>query len=264
MIMNKLFLGIDVGSVTTKSVIISADRVQLGSGIIPTGVSVINAVAQVTALASNKAGISKDSIQTTVATGYGRNMVSFADVQVTEITCHARGAFEKVRQALTLIDLGGQDSKAISIAASGKVNQFVMNDRCAAGTGRFLEVMARILDTDLENMAKMAITASHRATINNMCTVFAESEVVGLIAQGANREDIAQGLCWSIAERISGMAKKVGIDGLVYLSGGVAQNPAVVSALTVLLGKPVQVIDEPQLNGAFGAALIAAESNKTT
>jgi (R)-2-hydroxyacyl-CoA dehydratese activating ATPase len=258
--MNKLFLGIDVGSVTTKAVVINDARVPVGSGIIPTGVSVVNAAVQATESAINKAGVSIDSIQTTVATGYGRNMVSIADKQITEITCHARGAFETVRQASTLIDLGGQDSKAISISSTGKVNQFVMNDRCAAGTGRFLEVMARILETDLDHMAKIAMNASHRATINNMCTVFAESEVVGLIAQGANREDIAQGLCWSVAERISGMAKKVGTQGLVYLSGGVAQNPAVVAALSTLLGKPVKVIESPQLNGAFGAALLAAES----
>jgi (R)-2-hydroxyacyl-CoA dehydratese activating ATPase len=258
--MTKFFLGIDVGSVTTKAVIIDTTRVPVGNAIVPTGVSVVNAVAQVTESALHKAGISNGSIQTTVATGYGRNMVSIADKQITEITCHARGAFEKVWQSLTLIDLGGQDSKAISINNTGKVIQFVMNDRCAAGTGRFLEVMARILETDLDHMAKMAMNAAHRATINNMCTVFAESEVVGLIAQGANREDIGQGLCWSVAERISGMAKKVGVNGLIYLSGGVAQNPAVVAALSTLLEKPVKVIESPQLNGAFGAALLAAES----
>lgn len=258
--MHQYFLGIDVGSVTTKAVVIDATHVPVGKGMIPTGFSVANAVKQVTDLALNQAGLSLDSIRTTVATGYGRNMVSIADNQITEITCHARGAFEKVRQSLTLIDLGGQDSKAISISDIGKVNQFVMNDRCAAGTGRFLEVMSRILETDLDTMAKMAIHSALRATINNMCTVFAESEVIGLIAQGTNREAIAKGLCWSVAERVSTMAKKVGTQGLVYLSGGVAQNPAVVNALTALLNKPVQVIESPQLNGAYGAALLASES----
>ncbi|MFB3895465.1 MAG: acyl-CoA dehydratase activase [bacterium] len=258
--MPQYFLGIDVGSVTTKAVIINTDHVPVGSSMVPTGFSVVTAAEQVTRLALDHARIANDSISKTIATGYGRNLVPSANAQITEITCHARGAFEKVRQPLTLIDLGGQDSKAISISDIGKVNQFIMNDRCAAGTGRFLEVMSRILETDLDHMAKMAMNMAPHATINNMCTVFAESEVVGLIAQGANREAIAKGLCWSVAERVSAMAKKVGINGLTYISGGVARNQAVVDALTTLLDKPVQIIDSPQLNGAYGAALLASES----
>lgn len=254
--MELYFAGIDVGSITTKAVIISDKKRIVGSAILPTGFSASKSAIDVLNLAREKAGIENMAISRIVATGYGRNLVSSADRKVTEITCHARGAFERIGTALTLIDIGGQDSKVIAITSSGKVDKFIMNERCAAGTGRFLEVMARALETDLENMSKMALNANSRSHINSLCTVFAETEVIGLIAKGADRDEIASGICWSVAERIAGMAKKVGINDLVYISGGVAYNEAVINALKKQLDKDVKMIDEPQLNGAYGAALI--------
>jgi predicted CoA-substrate-specific enzyme activase len=257
--MSSYFAGIDIGSMTTKVAIISDGKKIVGSSILPTGFSASKSAEEAINHAKEKAGIKNGSISRMVATGYGRNLVSLADEKVTEITCHARGAFERIGSALTLIDIGGQDSKAIAITSSGKVDKFIMNERCAAGTGRFLEVMARALETDLDNLSAMALNSSSRSQINSLCTVFAETEVIGLIARGADRDEIASGLCWSVAERIVGMAKKVGINDLVYISGGVAYNNAVISAIGKQLEKNVQMIEEPQLNGAYGASLIAMQ-----
>lgn len=257
--MKLYFAGIDIGSMTTKVAIISEEKKVVGSAILPTGFSASKSAEEAISQALKVVSLNSESIKRMVATGYGRNLLSIADDKITEITCHAQGAFERIGSALTLIDIGGQDSKAIAITSSGKVDKFIMNERCAAGTGRFLEVMARTLETDLENMSAMALNATSRSQINSLCTVFAETEVIGLIARGANRDEIANGLCWSVAERIVSMAKKVGISDLVFISGGVAYNKAVVSALAKQFGKVVQMIDEPQLNGAFGAALIALQ-----
>ncbi len=255
------YAGIDAGSATTKVVIISDEKKIVGTAILPTGFSVTKSAEETIIKAKEKAFLENGSISRIVATGYGRNLIARADEKVTEITCHALGAYEKVRSAMTLIDIGGQDSKAIMINSSGKVDKFIMNERCAAGTGRFLEVMAHALETDLENMSEMALNAISRAQINSMCTVFAETEVIGLIAQGADRGEIAKGLSWSVAERIVSMVKKVGISDLVYISGGVAYNKSIVFAVSKQLGKEVKVIDEPQLNGAYGAALFALKSS---
>jgi predicted CoA-substrate-specific enzyme activase len=257
--MGSYFVGIDIGSMTTKVTIISDEKKILGRAIVSTGFSASKSAEEALDQAMKLASLKSSAINRMVATGYGRNLISSADEKITEITCHAQGAFERIGSALTLIDIGGQDSKAIAINSSGKVDKFIMNERCAAGTGRFLEVMARALETDLENMSAMALKAPSRSNINSMCTVFAETEVIGLIARGAKRDEIASGLCWSVAERIASMAKKVGINELVFVSGGVAYNEAVISALSVQLGKNVQMITEPQLNGAFGAALIALQ-----
>lgn len=255
----RYFAGIDVGSTTTKAVVITSKRALLGKAVVPTGISAGRAVDKALAQALEEASIERGSIRRLVATGYGRNLVNFADERITEITCHARGAFEKLQSELTLIDIGGQDCKAIAIGSQGRVKSFQMNDRCAAGTGRFLEVLARVLETDVENLSAMALAATRRVNINNMCTVFAESEVVSFIAQETPPEDIACGLCWSVAERVGGMAKKVGLGDDIFISGGVAYNSAIVTALGKQLGRTVQVIEEPQLNGAYGAAIIAGE-----
>ncbi len=258
--MPSYFAGIDIGSMTTKVVIISDEKRIVGSSILPTGFSALRSAEEAINQAKEKASIKIGSISQMVATGYGRNLATMADERVTEITCHARGAFERIGCALILIDIGGQDSKVISITSTGKVDKFIMNERCAAGTGRFLEVMARALETDLDNMSIMALNASSRSKINSLCTVFAETEVIGLIARGVNRDEIASGICWSVAERISGMAKKMGFSDRVYISGGVAYNNAVISAISKQLGTDARMIDEPQLNGAYGAALIAMQT----
>jgi predicted CoA-substrate-specific enzyme activase len=251
------YAGIDVGSTTTKAVVVDGDGGILGRALAPTGVSGAGAAATVLDRTLMEAGAVRDNLRSVVATGYGRELVPFADSRVTEITCHARGAFARIGRELTLIDIGGQDTKAVSVTGSGKVERFLMNDRCAAGTGRFLEVMARVLETDLSHLAALAIEAEKGVKISSMCTVFAESEVVSLLSRGTPRGEIARGLHRGVAERVGGMARKVGLRGEVYLSGGVALNPAVAAALGEVLGREVAVIPEPQLNGACGAALVA-------
>jgi len=253
------YAGIDVGSATTKAVVVDGDGGILGRALSPTGVSGAEVAGTVLDRALAEAGATRGDLRSVVATGYGRELVPFADSRVTEITCHARGAFARIGQELTLIDIGGQDTKAVAVGPSGKVERFLMNDRCAAGTGRFLEVMARALETDLAHLAALSLEAERGVKISSMCTVFAESEVVSLLARGTPRGEIARGLHRGVAERAGGLAKKVGLRGEVYLSGGVAFNPAVAAALGEFLNLVVRVIPEPQLNGAYGAALIALD-----
>jgi predicted CoA-substrate-specific enzyme activase len=253
------YAGIDVGSTTTKAAVVDGGGEMLGRALVPTGISGAGAAGTVLDRALTEAGALRGDLRFVVATGYGRELVPFADSWVTEITCHARGAFAHVGGAFTLVDIGGQDTKAVAVDASGKVERFLMNDRCAAGTGRFLEVMARALETDLARLATLALEAGKGVKISSMCTVFAESEVVSLLARGTPRGEIARGLHRGVAERVGGLAKRVGLRGEVYLSGGVAFNPAVVASLGEFLGREVTVIAEPQLNGAYGAALAALD-----
>ena len=194
-----------------------------------------------------------------VATGYGRIAVPFASKKVTEITCHARGAYHLFPQTRTVIDIGGQDSKVIRLGKDGRVVDFVMNDKCAAGTGRFLEVMARALEVSLEDMGRLSDLARERLTISSMCTVFAESEVVSLIAEGHPKEDIIRGLHDAVSERVAGMAERVGLENGVTMTGGVAKNAGVVRSLEERLGVKISRPEEPQIVGALGAALIAAD-----
>ena len=258
--MDTLSAGIDVGSVTTKAVIADGDGTVLGKAILPTGISGEEAAREALGRAMQAASLPDSAISYTIATGYGRNLVSFADKQLTEITCHARGAFEHLKSSLTLIDIGGQDCKAMAIDTRGKVERFIMNDRCAAGTGRFLEVMARVLETDVAHMSRLALESKRPVVINNMCTVFAESEVVSLLARQTPREEIAAGLIRGIGERVGAMLRKISrADKDVYISGGVALNAAIVVALGDYLGCEVQVLPEPQFTGAYGAALLASK-----
>jgi len=195
-----------------------------------------------------------------VSTGYGRNSVDFADKAITEITCHAAGAYFQDPAVRSVIDIGGQDSKAISMDDAGRVNDFVMNDKCAAGTGRFLEVMARALEVDLDAFGEMSLKADTPAAISSLCTVFAESEVISLIARGEKRENIIAGIHESIGSRVLAMAKRVGVTEPVMMTGGVAKNIGVVKALENRAGVSIKVSPNAQINGAIGAALLAANS----
>jgi predicted CoA-substrate-specific enzyme activase len=194
-----------------------------------------------------------------VATGYGRTAVGFADKKVTEITCHARGVSHLMPEARTVIDIGGQDSKAMRVDGEGRVTDFVMNDKCAAGTGRFLEVMARALELPLDDLGSLSLASRNPCLISNLCTVFAESEVVFLRGEGRAREDIAAGIHAAIASRVAVMVSQMGLEETVVLTGGVARNRGVVRALRDDLQLTVRVPEHPQLTGALGAALIAAE-----
>jgi predicted CoA-substrate-specific enzyme activase len=196
-----------------------------------------------------------------IATGYGRNLfeISFDAPTVTEIKAHARGARAFFPNVQTVLDIGGQDSKAIALFENGKVKKFEMNDRCAAGTGKFLEVMATALGFTIDAFGREALMAAQDIAISSMCTVFAESEVTSLIAKGRDRRQIARGLHASVIRRAAGMINRVSSEGDIVFTGGVAKNPCMCALLSERLGRKVLVPDDPQLVGALGAALLAAE-----
>ncbi|MEW6274671.1 MAG: acyl-CoA dehydratase activase [Bacillota bacterium] len=250
--------GIDVGSTTTKAVVL-VDGEWRGEALLLTGTNNRASAEEALAKALARAGVPGEKVARIVATGYGRANIPFAHKQVTEISCHGRGAHASLPQVRTVIDVGGQDSKVIRLDEHGRVVDFVMNDKCAAGTGRFLEVMARALETDLREMVTLARKARAAVSISSTCTVFAESEVISHLAQGRPRDEIIRGLFEAVVDRLEGMARRVGIAPEVAMTGGVALNGAIVEILSRHLGQAVHVPGKPQLMGAYGAALIAAE-----
>jgi predicted CoA-substrate-specific enzyme activase len=250
-----LYGGIDVGSLATKSVIVGDDGRAAARAVLPTGVSGAAAARKAYDAALAALGAAACDVGRVVGTGYGRARVPFADRAVTEIMCHARGAYELAGGLITVVDVGGQDVKAIRVGDSGGVAEFAMNDRCAAGTGRFLEIMARALEMDLVELAAIDPGRPDAAKVNNMCTVFAESEVVGLLHEGIEPAAIGAGILRAVADRISSMALRLG--GPYVLSGGVALNGGFARALGASLGAAVDVLPEPQFVGALGAALLA-------
>jgi len=255
------YAGVDVGAVTGKVVILGEDGEIVGFSIVPTGASGRRAAEVALEKALEKAGLGRDLVGQVVATGYGRASVDYAGRRVTEITCHARGAHHLYPQVRTVIDVGGQDSKVIVVGPKGRVLDFLMNDKCAAGTGRFLEVMAGALELDVEELGEVGLRARRPVSISSTCTVFAESEVVGLVSEGAAREDIVAGLHKAIARRIGAMAARVGFAPPVVMTGGVAKNRGAVKALEERLGTSLIIPEEPQIVGALGAALLAREGD---
>ncbi len=252
-----IIAGIDSGSRAIKVVLWDGDNQKiLAIAVADQGLDPTRRAQDALAVACDQAEIRSDAIATVVATGYGRDQVDFADRRITEITCHARGVAHLAPQARTIIDIGGQDSKVIHIEAGGRVRDFSMNDRCAAGTGRFLEVVARNLETPLMELGALAAQSQTPAPINSMCVVFAETEIIGLLASGTARIDIVAGVQKSIADRVAAMAGRHVTDP-VYFAGGVAQIPGMAEALSQALTHPVQVARHPQLTGALGAALLA-------
>lgn len=253
-----LTMGIDIGSISAKAAVMD-NTVVLGSKVILTGYNSRKAGVSVYQALLSELDIAEDAVERIVATGYGRNSVDFAHKTVTEITCHARGAHFQNPDIHTIIDIGGQDSKAIKMSDDGGVLDFAMNDKCAAGTGRFLEVMARALEVDLDGFGPLSLDAKHPASISNLCTVFAESEVISLIAKGTARADIIAGIHQSIAARVMAMARRIGLQPPVMMTGGVAHNIGVLRALEDKLGYALYVSELAQVNGAIGAACIAAD-----
>ncbi len=251
--------GIDIGSLSTDTVIIDDKKNIQAYSIIPTGASSKKASLISFEQAIETARIKRKDIDYVLSTGYGRKSVDFVDDQVTEITCHARGMHFLYPNTGSIIDIGGQDSKAISINKNGKVMKFAMNDKCAAGTGRFLEVMARALEVKLEEMGHISLKSTQSVSISNMCTVFAESEVISLIAEGVSVENIINGIHQSITGRVLGLLERVGGEKKIAMSGGVAKNIGVVKAIEKKLGLTLYIPEEPQIVGALGAALIAME-----
>ena len=227
--------------------------------IIPTGGGASISAEEALERALSEAGLKGNDISNIVRTGYGRDYIDVGGSSVTEITCHAKGAHFLNPSARTIIDIGGQDSKVIRIDENGAVLNFVMNDKCAAGTGRFLEMMARTLGLSLEQLSTVGLDWKEDVHISSMCTVFAESEVVSLVAQNKNVSDIVHGLNNSVASKVSSLAKRVSPEEGYIMTGGVANNEGVVKALEEALGTRLFICDEAQLCGALGAALFALE-----
>ncbi len=252
------YAGIDLGSITAKAVIIGSGQI-LASAITFSGYNSAETARKVLAQALDQASLPRHAIARLVATGYGRVRVPDADKQVTEITCHARGAYWLHPKTRTIIDIGGQDSKGIVLNDDGKVVDFVMNDKCAAGTGRFLDVMARALEEDVDRLGELSLSAPRRAQISSTCTVFAESEVISHIAAGVPKDVIIAGIHEAIAARISGMVQRLALRDEVIMTGGVARNAGVAHMLEEKLGYRILVLPQAQITGAIGAALIAQE-----
>lgn len=251
-------VGLDIGSITAKGVLLENGNI-IHTVVRFTGYNSEQAGKTVMEALLSNSGLTQSDVDKIVSTGYGRNSVSFSDKSITEITCHGAGAIFQQPDVRTIIDIGGQDSKAMRIDDEGKVKDFAMNDKCAAGTGRFLEVMARALEVNLEDFGTLSLHASAPSKISSLCTVFAESEVISLISKGEYRENIMAGIHDSIASRVSSLAKRVGINEPVMMTGGVAKNIGVVKAIEKKLGIPVHVAKSPQENGAIGAAILAAK-----
>lgn len=255
------YAGIDVGSLSTDVVLVDEQGEMGAFGIVETGPNSTEAAEEALEKALREAGLHRSRLAGSVATGYGRVSIPFADKKVTEISCHALGASRLFPNTGTVIDIGGQDSKVIRVGQGGKVLDFTMNDKCAAGTGRFLEVMAAKLRVSLKELGELSLRAGGEVSISSVCTVFAESEVVSLVAQNHPKEEIIRGLHRAIVNRVWSMVKAVGIHGETTMTGGVAKNSGVVALLEEKLGCPINVYREPQIVGALGAALIAMKNH---
>ena len=234
-----------------------ADGKLLGTRVIFTGYNSEAAGRRVFEELLDELRLDPSAVRKIISTGYGRNSVTFVNKSMTEIICHGAGAHYLNPGVRSIIDIGGQDSKVIVIDEKGKVKNFAMNDKCAAGTGRFLEVMARALEVDLDGFGTLSLKAGNPAKISSLCTVFAESEVISLISKGERRENIIAGIHESIAARVAAMANRVGIVPPVVMTGGVAKNRGVVKAMEKKLGVSIDVSPYAQVNGAIGAAVLA-------
>lgn len=254
--MKRYFAGVDIGSTMTKVVIFS-DRIE-ATIIGPTGPEHRKLANKVMEEALNLAQIRFEDLSYIIATGYGRINVPFADRQITEITCHAKGLHSLLPTVKTIVDIGGQDSKGIKIK-DGKVVSFVMNDKCAAGTGRFIEIMADSIGVPLEDMGIISLTAEKAALISSTCTVFAEHEIINKLASGETIPNLIAGIHESVATRVSAMVKKLTIEQDVAVTGGGAKNIGLVKALEKKLGCPIIVPPEPLITGALGASVLAKE-----
>ena len=254
--------GIDIGSLTAKCVIVQDGKEIVSHVVIPTGAA--QGVAErVYDQALEKAGLKREDICFLTSTGYGRMNVPFSDKQITEITCHGRGVHHVIPEARVIVDIGGQDSKVIRIDENGRLTDFAMNDKCAAGSGRFLEVMAHALEVDLSEMGPLSLDAPFVAETSSTCTVFAESEVISLISKGTPLKALVAGIHSGIVDRVFSLLKSKIRDAMgeevIVMSGGVAKNVGVVAQLSDKVGRPILVPPEPQIIGALGAALISSE-----
>jgi predicted CoA-substrate-specific enzyme activase len=253
------FAGVDIGSTMTKVVLIDTTDSILSAIKGPTGPEHRQLANEVMKMALQQANLQLDDISYIVATGYGRVNVPFADDQITELSCHARGVSSIFPNVRTAIDIGGQDAKCLKIH-NGKLIDFVMNDKCAAGTGRFLEVTAATLGIRFEDMGAISLKSTKKVQLSNLCTIFAQQEVVALLSRGERVEDIIAGLHSALASRVATLARRLKIEPDVVLTGGVAKNIGMVRAMRESLGSELLVPEEPLLTGALGAAILAKEN----
>jgi predicted CoA-substrate-specific enzyme activase len=252
--------GVDIGSTASKVVILGDEGI-VGQIIGPSTTDPARTAREIYERALEMAGVTREEVAMVVGTGYGRTLVPFADHNVSEITCHGRGAHFLRPSTRTVIDIGGQDTKVISLDGRGDLLDFAMNDKCAAGTGRFLEAMARSMNLSLEGMAELSGRDVEPCSITNMCSVFAESEVINLINDGVEVSRIVKGLLAAMANRVAGLARRLGVEEAVVLTGGVAKNRGVLETLAKKLSIEIRPLEgaDPQLVGALGAALVARE-----
>jgi predicted CoA-substrate-specific enzyme activase len=251
-----LSVGLDIGSITTKIAVMNNSKL-LFTDISFTGYNAEKAWKDILENTLDRLQFKNGAIDRIVSTGYGRNNVDVAHKKITEIMCHAEGAKYFLPQAKSVIDIGGQDSKFIRLGDAGEVSDFVMNDKCAAGTGRFLEVMARALELNLEDFGNLSLLAKKPSKISTMCTVFAESEIISLISKGESRENIIAGIHESIASRMASMMGRSQVAKPVVMTGGVAKNVGIKNALEKKLDISIEVPATAQVNGAIGAAILA-------
>ncbi len=251
--------GVDVGSTQTKAVILNEKKQIVGRALIDTGANVVAAAQNAFDLAREEAKLREEEIEYVVGTGYGRYRVTFGNTQVTEISCHGRGAVQIFPKTRTVVDMGGQDTKAIKVNEKGEIVDFCMNDKCAAGTGRFLGAASAALDIPLNELGGTALQSDKPVRISTTCTVFAESEVLAWLGKGKKIEDILWGVHKSIATRSVGLLRRVGIEDQVTFTGGVSKNVGMIKALEENLGVKLNVSDECHFMGAVGAALFALD-----
>jgi predicted CoA-substrate-specific enzyme activase len=251
--------GVDVGSTQTKAVIVDESGGIVARALTMTGANVMRAAESAFQSALAGGDLREEEVEFVVGTGYGRYKVTFGNTQVTEISCHGRGAVHMFPQTRTVVDMGGQDTKAIRVSPGGEIQDFCMNDKCAAGTGRFLGAAAGALDIPLEQLGPTALRGERPVRISTTCTVFAESEVLSWLGKGKKIEDILLGVHQSIAARSAGLLRRVGIEAEVTFTGGVARNVAMIDALGRALGASVNVSEESHYMGALGAALFSLD-----
>jgi len=251
-------LGIDIGSTTSKAVLLQNGKDIVAHTIIDAGTGTYGPERIVDALFEHT-DVLREDIAYTVATGYGRLTFKGADAEISELTCHGKGIFALHKDVRTIIDIGGQDAKVIRLNDKGQMMNFAMNDKCAAGTGRFLDVMANVLKMDISDLETEYFMSDNPVKISSTCTVFAESEVISQLAAGAKRSDVIAGICNSVASRVAAFAKRLGVKEKVFMSGGVAKNNGVRCALEKELGIGIMSSEFSQMMGAFGAAICAYE-----
>lgn len=256
-----IFAGVDVGSMSAEAVLIADDRILAQATIVVKPNPVVSASLVMDAVLET-ANLGHGDVTCCVSTGYGREKIPFADHNISEISCHGKGAFWANPKVRTIIDVGGQDSKVIRVDGDGNLKDFVMNDKCAAGTGRFLEGIAKILGVHVSDLGPLSLRGGVPVPISSICTVFTQFDVMCLLAEGKSREDVGLGVASALATRINRLVNKVGAEDQVCITGGVAKNQAVVKALGDVLGRKVAEIGvDPQIIGALGAALFARESD---